>query len=175
MRRLKTAVLSAWTKLVFASLIPLLPSMAGGVQSQQPCDLEPLMHQQRDEASIQRLEASWIAAISQGDIGFERCLLTEDFVEILSTGELKTRGGELDLTARNKGKKARVRELPQMTISIHGNVAVARAVWKPTGTALMAAHIADCFVWEDGAWHVFFSQLTPVDQSSRLLRSWLVI
>lgn len=152
---------------IVTGLIALLSVMAAHAQAHDSCEPESLMHQQRDEATIQRLEALWNVAISQGDTSFERCLLTADFVEILSSGESKTRADELGFTAKNRGRKRHTPELPAITILIHGNVAVARAIWKPTGATRESQQIADCFVWEDGFWHVFFSQLTPVEDSDR--------
>jgi hypothetical protein len=154
---------------VVTGLIALLAVTTAHAQAQahDSCEPESLMHQQRDEATIQRLEALWNVAISQGDTSFERCLLTADFVEILSSGELKTRADELGFTAKNRGRKQRTPELPAITISIHGNVAVARAIWKQTDATRESDQIADCFVWEDGFWHVFFSQLTPVEDGDR--------
>jgi hypothetical protein len=152
---------------IVTGLISLLPFMSAHAQAQDPCELESLMHQQRDEATIHRLEALWNVAIAQGDTGFERCLLTADFVEILSTGELKTRADELGSTAKNKGRQQRTPELPPITILMRGNVAVARAIWKPTDAARESDQIADCFVWENGFWHILFSQLTPIEDSDR--------
>lgn len=152
---------------IVTGLISLLIFMSAHAHAQDSCALESLMHQQRDEATIQRLEALWSVAISQGDTSFERCLLTADFVEILSTGELKTRADELGFTAENKGRKRRAPELPAIRILIHDNVAVARATWKLSGVTPESNQIADCFVWENGFWHAFFSQLTPVEGSDR--------
>jgi len=168
-KRVGAAVLPAG---VCVALLPLMPAHA---QGEDPCEQEPLIHQQRDEATIQRLEASWNVAISRGDSSFEGCLLTADFVEILATGELKTRVDELASTAKNKGRKQPTPDPPPITIWIHGNVAVARAIWKPADPTRKPAQIADCFVWENGFWHVFFSQLTPVEDNDRgrFLRGWL--
>jgi hypothetical protein len=152
---------------IVTGLIALLPFMSAHAQAQDSCEPQSLMQQQRDEATIQRLEALWNVAISQGDISFERCLLTADFVEIVSTGELKTRADELGFTTKNKGRKQRTPELPEITVLIHGNVAVARAIWKPTAVTRESEQVADCFVWENGFWHVFFSQLTPVEDRAR--------
>jgi hypothetical protein len=152
---------------IVTGLIALLLVVSAHAQAQDSCELEPLKHQQRDEATIQQLEALWNVAISQGDTSFERCLLTADFVEIRSTGELKTRADELGFTAKNKGRQQRTPQLPTITILIHGDVAVARAIWKPTGATRESEQIADCFVWENGFWRVFFSQLTPIEGSDR--------
>jgi hypothetical protein len=149
---------------IATGVISLLAFMAVQAHANNPCELEPLMHQQKDEATIQRLETSWSFAIAQGDSGFERCLLTADFKEILSSGELKTLADELGFTLKNKGQNRPPPKLPSITVLIHGDVAVAYAAWGPTGDR-KPDQIADYFVWENGLWRVFFSQATPVENS----------
>ena len=150
---------------IVTGLICMLPFVAAHAQPDHPCDLASLMHQQRDAATIQRLEASWSNAIAQGDSAFERCLLTADFREVLSTGELKTLTDELGFTARNKGQNRPPMKLPPITVLIHANVAVAYAAWAPAGDR-KPDQTADYFVWENGFWRVFFSQATPLESSS---------
>jgi hypothetical protein len=158
------------------SLIWLVSLVPAYLPAKDVCELEPFIHQQQDAATIQRLEASWNVAIAQGDSSFERCLLSADFFEILSTGEVKTRADELGFTEKNKQRKRDIPPLPPITVVIHGNVAVARGTWKTTGATLESQQIADCFVWENGSWHVFFSQLTPLEDSRRrVLRGWLLL
>jgi hypothetical protein len=156
---------------IVAGLISLLSFMAVHAQAKDGCELESLLHQQRDEATIQRLEGSWNFAIWQGDSGLERCLLTADFGEILSTGELKTLTDELGFTAKNKGQNRPPPALPPITVLLHGNVAVAYAIWVPTAANRKPDRTADYFVWENGFWHVFFSQSTPVEDSSAQVSS----
>jgi hypothetical protein len=142
------------------SLLSFVPSQA---RAKGTCDLQPLMHQQKDEATIQHLEASWNMAISKGDTDFEGCVLASDFMEILSTGELKTRTDELGFTAKNIGQNRPMPEMPKITVLIHGNVAVAYATWKPASANRKPDQTTDYFIWENGVWHVFFSQSTPVE------------
>ena len=156
---------------ILTGLVSLLPLMAVHAQAKDPCELESLLHQQRDEATIQRLEASWNSAIAQGDADFERCLLTADFREILASGELKTLADELGFTSKNKGQNRPPPKLPPITVLIHGNVAVAYAVWVPTAANRRPDQTADYFVWENGVWHAFFSQATPVADSSAKISS----
>jgi hypothetical protein len=126
------------------------------------CDVQGLMHQQKDAATIQQLEKSWTIAIAQGDTSFERCLLTPDFVEVMSTGEIKTLADELGNTAKNKGQHRPPADMPQVTVSIHDNVAVAYATWKPADASRKPDLTSDFFVWDNGSWRVFFSQSTRV-------------
>jgi len=132
-------------------------AQAGGA-----CDLPGLMHQQKDTATIQQLEKYWTIAIAQGDTSFESCLLTPGFREVMSTGEVKTVADELGNTAKNKGKNRQPVAMPQLTVSIHAEVAVAYATWKPADASRKPDLTSDFFVWENGSWHVFFSQSTRV-------------
>jgi len=149
-------------------LISSLPFVALHAQAKGTCDLPPLLHQKKDEATIQHLESSWNLAISKGDTKFEGCLLTSDFMEIFPGGELKTRTDQLGFTAKNKGQNKPVPEAPKVAVLIHGNVAVAYAAWKTTGANGQpeTTETADYFVWENGLWHVFFSQATPLKDDS---------
>jgi len=149
---------------IVAGLIVVLPSMPVHAQAQTNgvCNAPALMNQQKDEATIQHLETSWNIAITQGDASFEDCLLTSDFMEILSDGDLKTRTDELGFTAKNKGQMKPLPRLPPITVVIHGNVAIAYATWTPTAANRPPDKTVDYFIWENGSWHVFFSQSTPV-------------
>ena len=150
-------------------LLALIPA---GAQAQSGCDQPSLLHQQKDEATIQHLEAAWNRAIAQGDADFERCLLTADFKEILPTGELKALTDQLGSTAKNKGQNHPIPQLPPVTVSIHGNVAVAYATWKPAGANRASDKIVDYLIWEDGVWHVFFSQITRIENSGKVSLRW---
>lgn len=143
--------------------LPLTLAQAQGQgQTTGVCNAPALMNQQRDEATIQHLETSWNIAITQGDASFEDCLLTADFMEILSDGDLKTRTDELGFTSKNKGQNKPMPRLPAITVVIHGNVAIAFATWTSAAANRGSDKTADYFVWENGSWHVFFSQSTPV-------------
>lgn len=156
------------TRYMVIGLMFLLWFISSNAQAKGTCDLPPLVHQQKDEATIQNLESSWNLAIAKGDTDFEGCLLTSDFMEIFPGGELKTRADQLGFTAKNKGQSKAVPEMPRLTVLIHGNVAVVYAAWKTTGAngKQETTQTADYFVWEKGAWHAFFSQMTPVKDTS---------
>ncbi|HEY2464534.1 MAG TPA: hypothetical protein VGI32_10775 [Steroidobacteraceae bacterium] len=150
-------------KNIALGVICCLPIIAAHAQSNGSCEAQLPPHQQKDEATIQKIETSWNLAIARGDSRFERCLLTGDFVEILNKGEVKTLTDELGFTEKNQGKNRPIPTIPPMTVLIHGNVGVAYAIWVPTDTNKKPDKTADYFIWENGAWHVFFSQSTPVD------------
>jgi hypothetical protein len=148
---------------ILIGLISLVPFIAHA-QTKDQCEQQLPPHQQKDEATIQHIETSWNLAISRGDSSFERCLLTADFMEILNKGELKTLTDELGFTDKNKDKDRPPPNMPPITVLMHGNVAVAYATWVPTDLQKKPDQTTDFFIWEGGAWHVFFSQSTPVEK-----------
>jgi hypothetical protein len=46
-----------------------------------PCQVQPLLNQREDVATILHLEQEWTRAYLRGDTDFELCLLTPDFTE----------------------------------------------------------------------------------------------
>lgn len=135
------------------------------LQADDSCKLPDLAHQKRDAATIQRLDEAWSRAYLRGDTKFMGCLLIPGYVEIMRSGALKFRPDELQMAAKNKGKNLPIPELPKTTVLLHDNVAVAYgealapdADGKPKGR-----RFADFYVWENGEWHVFFSQQAPVE------------
>lgn len=149
------------------SILSFKPAYAQG-QTEGACGATPFVNQQKDEATIRRLETSWNVAITRGEAALEDCLLTADFMEILSNGDLKTRTDELGFTARNKGQNKPLPRLPAFTVVIHGNVAMAFATWTPLATNRLPEKTVDYFIWENDSWHVFFSQSTPIEQKISL-------
>ena len=130
-----------------------------------------LGHQQRDAATIRRLEHAWTIAFLTGDTQFEKCLLTQDFTEIMSDGRMNHLNDELALAEKNKGKAAVNPDIPPMIVNLHGDVAV--AYYKPARKKFIegkpfALYFADYYVWEDGAWRVYFAQQTsfPTKQNT---------
>jgi hypothetical protein len=156
-----------WTaRKVVSGLMSISLLIACEARANGACDAQMPPHQQQDAATIQQLESAWNTAIAHGDTSFEGCLLTPDFFEISSSGAALTLAGELGMTAKNKGRNRPVPELPRVTVLIHGNIAVAYATWKPADPNRRSNVTSDFFVWENGAWHVFFSQGTPVGSPS---------
>jgi hypothetical protein len=128
----------------------------------QTCLQPALLHQRRDEATLQRLEQAWSLAFLTGDSEFERCLLAPDFTEIMSNGAIKFLADELALARANRGAQRPIPPLPKAKVLIYGNVAVAygRANGTaPDGSARVHWY-SDDYVWRDGAWHVLFAQQT---------------
>jgi hypothetical protein len=149
------------------SLLPLLLGALGlglACGAQADCHSGALAGQQRDVATIQRLEHAWSVAYLSGDVEFERCLLTADFTEIMRDGSVRGLRDELALAERNHGRSAARVSLPPGEVLMHGAVAVAYGV-SPPGAAPgspRATRYADYYVWQDGGWRVFFAQQTPL-------------
>ncbi len=139
-------------------------------QTRDECSATPLVNQQKDEATIQQLETAWNIAIRRGDAALEDCLLTADFLEILPNGDLKTRTDELGFTTKNKGQNMPMPRLPAITVVLHGNVATAFATWTPLAANRPPEKTVDYFIWENGSWHVFFSQSTPIEAQEMSFR-----
>jgi hypothetical protein len=143
-----------------AVFLPLIAPPAG---AKGTCELQPLMHQRKDAATVEHLEDAWSVAYLQGDTEFEGCLLTPYFMEILRTGEVKTLKDELGFAARNKGKNLAIPQLPKSTVMLHNDVAVAFGISRSAGDGkTQATRYADYYVWENGMWHAFFAQQTPI-------------
>lgn len=125
------------------------------------CGQAALKNEHKDAATVQNLEAAWSVAFLQGDTDLERCLLTPDFAEIMRSGEMRDLAAEMANTAKNHGKNLPIPTLPQVTVLIHGDVAVAYvSVRRGKDDKPFNVYNADYYVWERGAWHAFFSQQT---------------
>jgi hypothetical protein len=138
------------TVLGIAFLLSFGPSSA---QGKGTCALQPLMHQRKDEATVQRLENAWSIAFLQGDVDLERCLLAPDFKEILRTGEVKVLADELEFAVKNKGKNLTIPALPKSDVLIHGNVAVAEA-YRGQRAPTASRERCDTRIITCGKWHL---------------------
>jgi hypothetical protein len=131
------------------------------IEANAPCKNPILLHQHRNVATIERLELAWSRAYLRGDTGFEECLLTPDFAEIMRNGDVKHLSDELALAAKNKANPPPVGELPSSQVLLHGNVAVAYGRPQNSKSARTMWY-ADYYVWENGQWRVYFAQQTEV-------------
>ena len=151
--------------MVFATLAILFaPSIP--LHAQTTCNMDALKGQQRDAATIQRLENAWSVAYLKADTNFEKCLLTEDFTEIIRSGEVKVLSDELAFARKNEGKNLPIPKLPEPTVLLHDNVAVAYGTSRSTRPdgKIKETRYADYYVWENGKWHAFFAQQTSVEK-----------
>lgn len=141
--------------LSIALLLPLTSRAA------DDCGQAVLKGERKDAATIQRLEREWSAAFLRGDTGFERCLLTPDFTEITRAGAVKGLSDELALAVQNQGKHLTLPPVPPITVMLHGDVAVAYvSVSRELDGKTTRVYNADYYLWEQGAWHAYFSQQT---------------
>jgi hypothetical protein len=140
-------------------LLLLVPSQ---LSAENVCKQPALMHQHRDVATVLQLEDAWNSAYIRGDTDFERCLLAPSFTEILRTGDLLDLAGELELAEKNRGKNPAIPEMPQITVLLHGNLAVAYGKSSATNSdgKPQIKFYSDSYLWEHGGWHVFFAQQT---------------
>ncbi len=126
------------------------------------CARPELANQSKDEATIQRLERAWAIAHMTGDVEFEACLLSPDFTEIRSDGNVNNLADELALAAKHKGQKADTTGLQPPIVHLRGDVAVAygSSDWTAPDGKTHKFFFADYYVWENGAWHTYFGQQT---------------
>ena len=112
--------------------VPLLVCIcltAFTAEARANCARRVLAHQRQDPATILRLETACTVAYLTGDTEFERCLLTPDFTEIMSSGSINHLGEELALARKNNGKTlAGAAPMPSITVHMHGGVAVAYGI-----------------------------------------------
>lgn len=144
----------------------LASSAAACAHAQTPsaCDRPELQGQQRDPATIRRLEKAWATAFLHGDTGLEACLLLPDFIEISSDGRVRHLDDELALARANQGKHLSMPDFPVPHVLLHGDAAVAFdfSTSKTADGQLRQRWLADYYVWDHGAWRVYFAQQTLV-------------
>ena len=141
---------------VMVSSAALLRPMLGG----NSCRLPSLRGERRDAATILQLERSWSVAYLQGDTGFERCLLSPQFTEIMRTGQVKGIADELGFAAANIGLGKPLPVFPVPQVLILGNDAVAYGIARGSSGATC---YADHYVWDGRSWHVLIAQQTPLE------------
>ena len=108
-----------------ASLVLMFAGTIYSAGQANNCDFPSLRNQQRDAATIQRLETAWSKAFLRGDTAFMSCLLAPDYTEIMRSGELKTLKDELAVAEKNRGKGLQMPALPRVQVLLHENAAVA--------------------------------------------------
>jgi hypothetical protein len=145
-------------------LLLLLVSFVAWGSGHASCHQAVLEAQRKDVATVQRLELAWTQAFLSGDVDFERCLLTEDFTEILRDGTVTRLEHELALAAQHRGRAAQPPAVAPGEVYIHGDVAVAYGASRAQAAdgAVRATRYADYYLWEHGRWRAFFAQQTPI-------------
>jgi hypothetical protein len=152
---LRSHVLTLLTALTLSfSTVPLLA---------EGCDIPTLTGQQKDAATVQKLETAFTVAFLKGDTDFEKCLLLPNYSEVSRSGKWRELSDELEGTARNRGKNLSVPEMPKVDVLMHGDVAIAHGLFTFTSQdgKTESTRFSDVYVWKDNGWHVLFSQQTP--------------
>ena len=142
---------------LFLSWSPLLAEGA--------CNVPELANQKQDAATVQPLENAFTTAFLKGDTDFEKCLLLPNYAEISRSGKWRELSEELESTARNRGKNLSVSDMPKVDVLMHGEAAIAHGFFTfttPDGKSL-STRFSDVYVWKGHAWHVLFSQQTPIE------------
>jgi hypothetical protein len=127
------------------------------ITNEPNCSSKQVPSQQRDSATIQRLERAWSVAFLTGDTAFEQCLLLPDYTQINRDGSIGNLQSELALAARNRGKHLQTDGFPTVSVVIHGDAAVGYGV---AASKRGRMRWADYYIWDGSAWHVYFAQQT---------------
>ena len=162
----KTNVVNLMRSRAVACLVVLLQAAILATGQQSNCDFAQLKNQEKDVATIQRLEMAWNEAYIHGDTNLMRCLLASDFTEIMRSGEVKSLPDELSMAEKNRGKELKVPESPRVNVLLYENAAVAYGKSFSTskdGKAQIRWY-SDSYLWKDGQWHAFFAQQTAADE-----------
>ncbi|HKR77717.1 MAG TPA: hypothetical protein VJR95_13755 [Rhodanobacter sp.] len=156
--------LRRWPARVLAAGLAALACLPAHAQAAAACDRPELQGQTRDAATIQRLERAWSVAFLSGDAGLESCLLLPTFTEIFGDGRIQHLDDELALARANRGKHLPIPDLPGEEVLLRGDAAVAYGVTTSKGAdgRVRRQWFADYYVWDRGAWHVYFAQQTPI-------------
>lgn len=147
---------------IVALLAFLFPIPVSAQNRADKCDFPELKNQQKDVATIQRLELAWTEAYLRADTDFMSCLLAPDFAEIMRSGELKTLSDELAMAEKNRGKNRKMSEEPKIQVLLHENVAIAygNTIVNSTDGTKETRWYSDTYLWKEGQWHAFFAQQT---------------
>jgi len=131
--------------------------------AEDSCKVPELADQQKDAATVEKLESAFATAFLKGDTDFEKCLLLPNYAEVSRSGKWRELSDELEGTAKNRGKNLSVTEMPKVDVLMHGDVAIAHGLFSFTSAdgKTQNTRFSDVYVWTDGEWHVLFSQQTP--------------
>jgi len=117
-------------------------------------------HQPRTKAGVIAAERAWVAALRRRDAATLDRLLAADFVDTTWKGE---RRAKPQVLAALSSRGSQPIELGDLTVSLHGDTAVARGlntVRAPDGTARARIRFTDVFLYRDGAWRAVAAQET---------------
>ncbi|MGA7155392.1 MAG: nuclear transport factor 2 family protein [Acidobacteriaceae bacterium] len=150
-------------------MVVTLAGLPPGMKASTTCKSPAFMKEQKDVATIQRLEAAWTEAYFKANTEFMRCLLTPDFTEIMRNGSVKVLADELGFAEANRGKNLPIPVSPKGIVLLQENTAVAygtTSLKQPDGHA-RSMRYADYYLWENDRWHVYFAQQTTAQDETR--------
>ena len=117
-------------------------------------------HQPRTKAGVIAAERAWVAALRGRDAAPLDRLLTADFVDTTWKGERRAKPQVLASLASRGSEPI---ELGDMTVTLHGDTAVARGlntIRAADGAARARIRFTDVFLYREGAWRAVAAQET---------------
>lgn len=114
-----------------------------------------------DEASVRKVEAQWVKAFVTGDTAYLDCLLEPDYESVWYTGEVRSRQQIIDKAAAHRDHPLAVPEIKPGIVQLHGNGAIYRSdheMTDPVTHEKTTVRFLDILVYDQGAWHVMYTQ-----------------
>ena len=113
-------------------------------------------NQQRDEATLRRIEHDWLAAERSGNTRFLECLLVPSYVNVAADGHTRTGAEIIAHAANNAGK---LRDVPpiesQIVVSGDAATAYSHTRTQDAAGAWRDVRFIDSFVFVDGVWRAY--------------------
>jgi len=139
-------------------IVALVLALATGAAPDPP-------RQPHTEAGVLAAEDAWVAALRRRDTATLGRLLTADFVDTTWKG---ARHGKAQVLASLAAHGPQPTELGDMSVSLHGDTAVARGlntIRGADGSVQARIRFTDVFIYRDGAWRALAAQET-LEQSA---------
>jgi len=118
------------------------------------------LRQAHTEAGVLATEAAWVETLRRRDAATLGRLLADDFVDTTWRGARRARPQVLASLAANGAQPI---DLSDMSVSLHGDAAVARGlntIRGADGTVRARIRFTDVFVYRDGGWRAVAAQET---------------
>ncbi|PXV59033.1 hypothetical protein SAMN04487785_11749 [Dyella jiangningensis] len=112
--------------------------------------------QQRDAATIQRIEQAWLTAEYRGHPEYLACLLEPDYHTSSRSGLVRSRQDVIDRVPQVSNDAKEVPKLDTIVV-IHGDAATAHSILRTTDKAgnPKEVHFVDGYTFHDGRWFAF--------------------
>jgi ketosteroid isomerase-like protein len=118
--------------------------------------------QDRDEATVLRLEHEWLRALVERDAATLERILADDFVDSNWKGELHTKKQVLEGLGTPSPYSQHLRDV---RIQLYGSMAIARGLNEISGKdgqIVMRIRFTDVFLYRHGNWQAIAAQETQV-------------